>query len=88
MLGGIILDIYSQNVYEVIENNIKKYVLIVYNISKNHYVGLSIHSTNLNNFLYIESINKYIDIESLKEYSRANIKRFGICKRKIFKNCS
>ena len=38
ILGGFNLNIYSQNIYEVIENNIKKHVLIIYNISENHYL--------------------------------------------------
>lgn len=37
------MNIYSQNIYEVIENNIKKHVLIIYNISENHYVGLTVY---------------------------------------------
>lgn len=51
------MDIYSQNIYEVIENNIRKHVLIIYNISENHYAGLTVNTAESNNLTYIESIN-------------------------------
>lgn len=77
-LGGFNLNIYSQNIYEVIENNIKKHIIIIYNISENHYVGLTVHTTNYDNFIYLESINRFIDINSLQEYSKKNIKRSSL----------
>lgn len=73
------MDIYSQNIYEVIENNTRKHVLIIYNISENHYVGLTIHTTKCNNLTYIESINRFIDISNLQEYTKRNIKRISLC---------
>lgn len=79
ILGGFNLNIYSQNIYEVIENNIKKHVLIIYNISENHYVGLTVYTTKSNNLTYIESINRFVDINNLQEYSKKNIKRISLC---------
>lgn len=79
ILGGFNLNIYSQNIYEVIENNIKKHVLIIYNISENHYVGLTIHTTKSDNITYIESIKRFIDINDLQEYTKGNIKRLSLC---------
>lgn len=83
------MDIYSKNIYEVVQNGNKKHILIIYNISENHYIGLTVHSLksfNLTyiesiNLTYIESINRFIDINDLQEYSRKNIKRFSLCKR-------
>ena len=72
------MNIYSQNIYEVIENNIKKYVLIIYNISENHYVGLTVYTTKSDNLTYIESINRFVDINDLKEYTKRNIKRISL----------
>ena len=72
------MNIYSQNIYEVIENNIKKHVLIIYNISENHYVGLTVYATNSNNLTYIESINRFVDINDLQEYTKRNIKRISL----------
>lgn len=79
ILGGFNLNIYSQNIYEVVENNIKKHVLIIYNISKNHYVGLTVNTSKLDNLTYIESINRFIDINDLQEYTKQNIKRISLC---------
>lgn len=72
------MNIYSQNIYEVIENNIKKHVLIIYNISENHYVGLTVNTTESTNLTYIESINRFIDINDLQEYTKRNIKRISL----------
>lgn len=72
------MNIYSQNIYEVVENDIKKHVLIIYNISENHYVGLTVYATNSNNLTYIESINRFVDINDLQEYTTRNIKRISL----------
>lgn len=80
------MQIYGKNVYEVVESKVRQNVLIIYNISANHYVGLPIYNNDLDNGVYIKSINKYIIPKELKEYSRKHIKRFSICKRKLFKS--
>ena len=69
------MNIYSKNIYEIVEQGIKKHIVIIYNISENHYVGLNIYNNEYNNFLYLKSINKCVDINSLREYSRNNICR-------------
>lgn len=79
ILGGFNLDIYSQNIYEIVKNNIKKHVLIIYNISKNHYVGLTVNTIESANPTYIKSINRFIDINDLQEYTKQNIKRISLC---------
>ena len=73
------MDIYSQNIYEVVEKNIKKHVLIIYNISENHYVGLTVHSIKSDNLTYIKSIDRFIDINDLQEYTKRNLKRISLC---------
>lgn len=73
------MDIYAQNIYEVIQNGNKKHILIIYNISVNHYVGLAVHTNELNNLTYVKSINRFIDINDLQEYNKKNIKRISIC---------
>ncbi len=73
------MDIYSQNIYEVVENNIRKHVLIIYNISENHYVGLAVYTTKSDNLTYIDSINRFVDINDLQEYTKRNIKRISLC---------
>lgn len=79
ILGGFNLDIYSQNIYEIIQNGNKKHILIIYNISSNHYVGITVHTIESKNFIYVKSIDRFIDINDLQEYSKTNIKRFSIC---------
>ncbi len=73
------MHIYSQNIYEVVENNIRKHVLIIYNISENHYVGLAVYTTKSDNLTYIDSINRFVDINDLQEYTKRNIKRISLC---------
>ena len=53
-------------------------ILIIYNISANHYVGLTIHSTESKELTYLKSINRFVDINDLQEYNKKNIKRIGI----------
>ncbi len=72
------MKIYSQNIYEVVENNIKKHVVIIYNISENHYVGLTIHTINSNNLTYVKSINRFIDVNDIREYTKKNVKRISL----------
>lgn len=72
------MKIYSQNIYEVVENNMKKHVLIIYNISENHYVGLTIHTINSNNLTYVKSINRFIDVNDIREYTKKNVKRISL----------
>ena len=79
------MKIFSQNIYEVIENNIKKHILIIYNMSPNHYVGLTIHNKNSNNLIHINSINKFVNINDLQEYNRNDIKGLVYVKGKFLK---
>lgn len=72
------MKIYSQNIYEVVENNMKKHVVIIYNISENHYVGLTIHTINSNNLTYVKSINRFIDVNDIREYTKKNVKRISL----------
>ena len=72
------MKIYSQNIYGVVENNMKKHVVIIYNISENHYVGLTIHTINSNNLTYVKSINRFIDVNDIREYTKKNVKRISL----------
>lgn len=72
------MDIFSKNIYEVIQNGNKKHVLIIYNISGNHYVGITVHTVNSESLIYIKSIDRFLDINDLQEYNKRNIKRINI----------
>lgn len=75
------MNIYSKNIYQVVKNNLKNNILIIYNVSDNHYVGLPVYSenNNNNNLTYIESLKRFIDINDLQEYTKKNIKRLSLC---------
>jgi len=53
------LKIISKQVYEVIENEIKQWILILYDISENHYVGIPIRNEGTEDDVYIASLKKY-----------------------------
>lgn len=78
------MDIYSQNIYEVIENNIRKHVLIIYNISENHYVGLTVYTTKSDNLTYIDSINRFVNINDLQEYTKRTFLNILISLKKYY----
>ena len=73
------MQIYSKNIYELKQNNSNQNILIIYNISSNHYVGLPIYNKKIKNSIHIPSIDRYVVVEDLKEYNRKNIKRINIC---------
>ena len=52
---------------------------IIFNISENHYVGLTVNTAESDNLTYIESINRFININDLQEYTKQNIKRISLC---------
>lgn len=79
------MNIYSQNIYEVIKDGNKRHVLIIYNISAKHYVGLTIYSEQTGDLTYIQSINKFIDIDDLQEYNQKNIKQLIYIKGSFLK---
>ena len=72
------MQIYSKNIYELTENNSRQTILIIYNISSNHYVGLPIHNIKSKNSIHIPSINKYVLTNELREYSKKHIKRINL----------
>ena len=79
------LTINWKQVYEVDINGSKKWILILYNISKNHYVGLPVYSEEIENSIFIKSINKYAVLSEISDYNRASIKRCIYLKGKILK---
>ena len=64
-----------KQVYETDENNKKEWILIIYDISSNHYVGMPVYSTAHDNYVYLKSINKYANISKIRDYNRAKMKR-------------
>ena len=79
------LTINWKQVYEVDINGSKKWILILYNISKNHYVGLPVYSEEIENSIFIKSINKHAVLSEISDYNRTSIKRCIYLKGKILK---
>jgi mRNA-degrading endonuclease toxin of MazEF toxin-antitoxin module len=69
------LTINYKQIYETIENNTKEWILIIYDISANHYVGIPVYSKSSNNTIYIKSIDKYVFPYLIKDYNRSNMTR-------------
>lgn len=65
----------SKRIYEVEENGKKFWVLVIFNISGFHYVGLKVHADPSPTSLHIYSIEKYIDMFGIREYSKSMIKK-------------
>ena len=47
------LTINYKQIYETIENKTKEWILIIYDISANHYVGIPVYSKNSENTIYL-----------------------------------
>jgi len=62
-----------------------KWILILYDISKNHYVGLPVYNEEQENSIFIKSINKYVVLDEITDYNRTNIKRCIYIKGKPLK---
>ena len=65
---------YNQ-VYETNENGHKEWILILYNISANHYVGMPVYTNSRANCIFCKSINKYVDINKISDYNRSKMIR-------------
>ena len=65
----------SKRIYEVEENGKRFWVLIIFNISGFHYVGLKVYTDPSPTTLRIISIEKYADMFGIREYSKSMIKR-------------
>ena len=79
------LKINYKQVYEVQENKKNEWILIVYSISANHYVGVPIYSKENEKYLYLKSIDKYADLSKLSDYNCSKMKRCIYVKRKPLK---
>ena len=67
--------IIQKNIYEVKENGLLFKILILFDISGYHYVGLKICDKETQSTLLLNSINKYVDLYGIREYSFSMIKK-------------
>ena len=71
-----------KQVYETNEFGDKEWVLILYDISFNHYVGVPVYAIDGDNLVYLESIKRYVNVSKIRDYSRAKMIRCIYEKRK------
>lgn len=79
------LEINYKQIYEVKEGTKLEWVLIIYSISANHYVGTPVYAKDDVDMVYIKSINKYINPNKVRDYNRAHMVRCIYEKRKPLK---
>lgn len=79
------LTINWKQVYEFNLNDNKKWILILYDISQNHYVGAPIYNDEKDNRIYLKSINKYVALDEIDDYNHSNIKKCVYIKGKPLK---
>lgn len=70
-----ILTINWKQIYEVNSHETKQRILILYDISQNHYVGVPIYNDIKNDSVYFKSIDKYAVLSEICDYNRTNIKK-------------
>ena len=68
------LTINWKQVYEFNLNDNKQWILILYDISQNHYVGVPVYNEEKENSIHLKSINKYAVLDEITDYNRSNIK--------------
>ena len=69
------LAINYKQIYETGEFGEKQWILILYDISANHYVGVPVYSNENDGCFYLESIDKYININKIGDYNRSKMIR-------------
>ena len=79
------LTINWKQIYEFNLNDNKQWILILYDISQNHYVGVPVYNEEKENSIYLKSINKYVVLNEITDYNRSNIKRCIYIKGKPIK---
>ena len=79
------LTINWKQIYEFNLDDNKQWILILYDISQNHYVGVPVYNEKKENSIYLKSVNKYIILDDIADYNRSNIKRCVYIKGKPVK---
>lgn len=74
-----------KQIYEISLNETKQWILILYDISQNHYVGIPVYNENKDYSIYLKSINKYVVLNEIDDYNRTNIKKCVYIKGKPLK---
>ena len=70
-----LLTINFKQIYETNEKNNIEWVLIIYDISANHHVGMPVYSNEKKGCIYCSSIKKYVDVNKIADYNRSKMSR-------------
>ena len=70
-----LLTINFKQIYETNEKNNIEWVLIIYDISANHYVGMPVYSNEKKGCINCSSIKKYVDVNKIADYNRSKMSR-------------
>lgn len=84
-VGDNMFTINWKQIYEFNLNDNKQWILILYDISQNHYVGVPVYNEEKENSIYLKSISKYVVLDEITDYNRSNIKRCVYIKGKPIK---
>lgn len=74
-----------KQIYEAQIKDKKEWILIIYDISQKHYVGVPISNESRDDSIYLKTINKYAVISAVKDYNYSNIKKCIYIKGKPLK---
>ena len=74
-----------KQVYEFNLNDNKQWVLILYDISQKHYVGVPVYNEKKENSIHLKSIDKYVVLDEITDYNYSNIKKCVYIKGKPVK---
>lgn len=69
------LKINFKQIYETSEKIDKEWILIIYDISANHYVGMPIYSKEREGCIYCKSIEKYANVNKIADYNKSKMSR-------------
>lgn len=70
-----LLTINFKQIYETNEKVDKEWILIIYDISANHYVGVPVYSKEKKDCIFCNSIKKYVDVNKIADYNRSKMSR-------------
>lgn len=77
--------IYSKYIYEICLGETTKWILVLYIISQNHYVGVPVYCDEKIGSIYLKSINRYLLLSEIRDYSRSSIRKCIYIKGKPLK---
>lgn len=69
------MDVISKRVYEVSSKGVTYWMLILFNISGSHYVGMPVRRSKTDSTIFLKSIGRHIDMNNIHECRRSMIRK-------------